>query len=143
MGFKFDFSIFNSSARPDPSPVGDYDKYPNINVNYESSSVQNMFFSKYKCTAYMHGWIMYTCVCICVCLCVCVCVVHACVHVCCACMLARSVVVIQMITEGVTLDVVQLTLHSWSLNTFPGLQKISWRLHTWFSLYRCVIIMSQ
>ena len=44
MGFKFDFSIFTSSAQPDPSPVGDYDKYPNLKCNYESSSVKNMFF---------------------------------------------------------------------------------------------------
>ena len=44
MGFKFDFSIFASSAQPDPSPVGDYDKYPNIKCNYESSNVKNMFF---------------------------------------------------------------------------------------------------
>ena len=46
MGFKFDFSIFTSSAQPDPSPVGDYDKYPNIRCNYESSSVQDMFFGQ-------------------------------------------------------------------------------------------------
>ena len=44
MGFKFDFSIFTGSAQPDPSPVWDYDTYPNIRCNYESSSVQNMFF---------------------------------------------------------------------------------------------------
>jgi len=44
MGFKFDFSIFNSSAQPDASPVGEFDKYPNLLSNYESSSVRDMFF---------------------------------------------------------------------------------------------------
>ena len=52
--------------------------------------------------------------------------VHACMHVC----------VCTIVIEIHDNIIVFTTLNSWGCDTFSGLQKISWRLHTWLSLYR-------
>ncbi len=43
---QFDFSIFNETVKPHPSPSTRKDQYPHIKANYEALGIPKMYFGK-------------------------------------------------------------------------------------------------